>query len=61
LLIIINILFILAISDKLEQVFSGVCCIILWDKLKLGADVIKEVKYLKSWHWSELLNKDLEK
>ena len=41
LLIAINILFILAISDKLKRVFPGVYYMILWDRLKLGVDVIK--------------------
>ena len=46
----IDILSILAISDELERVFLGARRMILWDRLKLGADIIKQVESLKSWH-----------
>jgi len=43
----INILLILAISDKLEWVFSRARRMILWEQSRLGVDTIKWIKCLK--------------
>ena len=44
----INILSILAISAKAERVFLGIRQIILQTRYRLGAIVVKQIKYLKS-------------
>ncbi|OCL00672.1 uncharacterized protein K441DRAFT_531405, partial [Cenococcum geophilum 1.58] len=48
LLIAINILLILAISNDLERVFLGVCYMVLWEQVKLGVNIIKIFKCLKN-------------
>ena len=45
----IDILSILAISDKPERVFSGVCRTISWERAKLSAENIERVECLKYW------------
>jgi hypothetical protein len=45
----INILSILAMSAKVERVFSGAWRIISWERLRLGAIVVEQSKCLKSW------------
>jgi hAT family C-terminal dimerisation region len=45
----INILSILAISAKVERVFSGARRTILWERLRLGARVVEQSKCLKGW------------
>ena len=43
----IDILLILAISDKLERVFSGACCTVSWDRGQMEAETLKQVECLK--------------
>ena len=45
----IDIISIPAISAEVERVFSGARRIILWERLRLRATVVKQSKYLKSW------------
>ena len=56
----INILLILAISDKLEQVFLGGCCTVLWERAQIGAENLKRVECLKHWKRSGILDKKLK-
>jgi hypothetical protein len=44
----INILLILAISNKLERVFLGVRRIISWERMQLRVENIKKVEYSKN-------------
>jgi len=55
----INILLILAISDKLERVFLGARRTILWERAQLGAENIKRVECLKHWKRSGITNDEL--
>jgi len=45
----INILLILAISDDPERVFLGARCTVLWERAKLGVNIIEILKCLKNW------------
>ena len=55
----LNILLIPAISDEPERVFSGVCCIISWERILLSKEIIKAIECLKYWKRSGILNKIL--
>ncbi|OCK89355.1 uncharacterized protein K441DRAFT_584419, partial [Cenococcum geophilum 1.58] len=48
LLIAIDILLILAISNNLERVFLGARCTVLWERVKLRVNIIKILKCLKN-------------
>jgi len=56
---VINILLILAISDKLERVFLGARCIISWERAQLGAENIERVECSKHWKRSGITNDEL--
>jgi hypothetical protein len=47
LLIAIDILSILLISNKLERVFSGACCTVSWDREQIELETIEIREYLK--------------
>ena len=54
-----NILLILAMSDKPEQVFSGARRTISWEWMSLEADTIEAIECLKHWKRSSILNEIL--
>ena len=56
---VINILFILLISDKPEQVFLGACCTVTWDRGQIEAETIELRELLKHWKRSGILDKFL--
>jgi len=56
----INILLILAISDKPERVFLGGRCTVLWERAQIGAENLKRVEYLKHWKRSGISDKKLK-
>jgi hypothetical protein len=56
----INILLILAISDKLERVFLGGRCIVLWERAQMGVENLKRVEYSKHWKQSGILDEILK-
>ena len=43
----LDILSVLAMSDELEQVFSGACHMISWEWMSLGAPMIEAIECLK--------------
>ena len=55
----INILLILAISNKPERVFLGARRIILWERAQLGAKNIERVECSKHWKRSGITNNKL--
>ena len=55
----IDILLIPAMSDELERVFLGACCIILWERAQLGAENIERVECSKHWKRSGITNEEL--
>jgi hypothetical protein len=52
----IEVLSILALSDKPERVFSGTRRMISWDRTQLSHEVIEESECLKDWKDSGILN-----
>jgi hypothetical protein len=52
----IDILLILAMSDKLEQVFSRACCTVSWDKGQIEAKTLEQVECLKHWKRTRILS-----
>jgi len=56
----INILLILAISNKPERVFLGACRTVLWERAQMGAKTLKRVECLKHWKQSGILDKKLK-
>jgi len=53
----INILLILAISDKPERVFLGARRTISWERMQLRVENIEKVECSKNWLRSGILNK----
>ena len=45
----IDILLILAISNKPERIFLGARYMVSWERVKLKVNIIKMLKYLKNW------------
>ena len=45
----IDILSIPAMSDELEQVFSGACRTVSWDRGQIEAETLEQVECLKHW------------
>jgi hAT family C-terminal dimerisation region len=56
----INILSIPAMSDEPERVFSGACCMILWERGQLDPKTIEMTECLKYWKKSGILDRFLE-
>ena len=56
----IDILSILAMSDKLERVFAGAYCIVSWDRGQMEAETLEKVECLKHWKRSGISNEGLE-
>ena len=52
----IDILSIPAISDEVEWVFSGVYCIITWERMLIGFENLERVEYIKYWKKSGILD-----
>ncbi|OCK88410.1 uncharacterized protein K441DRAFT_589017, partial [Cenococcum geophilum 1.58] len=57
LILTINILSILAISDNLERVFLGGRYTISWERIKMEMDSLKRTECLKNWYRSEILSR----
>ena len=57
---VINILLILVISNKPERVFLGERRTVSWERVQIGAENLKRVKYLKYWKRSSILDENLE-
>ena len=57
----LDILSIPAMSDKPEQVFSGACCMVSWDRAQMEAETLKKIECLKHWKQNGILNKVLNK
>ena len=45
----IDILLILAISNKPERIFLGARCMVLWEQVKLRVNTIEILKCSKNW------------
>ena len=56
----IDILSILAMSDKPEHVFSGARRTILWERGQLNPEIVEMTECLKHWKKSRILDKFLE-
>ena len=56
-----DILSIPAMSDEPEQVFSGACHTISWDRTQLEPEMVEAVECLKHWKQSGILNEILDK
>jgi len=46
----IKILLILVINNKLERVFLGGRCIVLWERIQIDPETLEKIEYLKNWY-----------
>jgi hAT family protein len=57
----LDILSIPAMSDEPEQVFSGACRTVSWDRAQISAETLEKIECLKHWKRNGILNEILIK